>query len=371
MKKTGCQTLFKEKWVNGMNVLMVGVDQTFPGGMFTVAENYLGDEEFCKKTNLIYVPTATQSGKLAKIRFFLKALARLVSLIHKRKIDIVHIHMAERGSVFREGFVAWLAKRMGTKTVIHMHGATIEDWYDRQAGPTQKLASYLFGQADKMIVLGYSWLPFMERAMGTEKKDRISVLHNAVPIWPENRYDPDALNLLFYGVLVPRKGIDDLLRAYQSILEEIPENIILTIYGADIENNILAKIKAYHLEGRAVYCGWMTSDEREQCFSKTMLHILPSYNEGLPMTILETMAFGIPNIATDIAAIPEAITDGENGRLVSSGAPEQLARIMKELIGDPGLRREYSRRAYRKAKEEFSLQRHLNDLYAIYQSLLE
>ena len=351
-----------------MNVLMIGVDKTSIGGMLTVAENYLHSKEFCRRTNLIYIPTVIRAGKMTKIITFLKVLPQIAVTIYKKQIDIVHIHMGERGSVFREGFVAWLAKRMGARTVIHMHGATIEEWYDRQKRPVQRIASFFFGQADRMIVLGRAWVPFMERAMG-EKKSRIAVLHNAVSVRERNEYHKDAKNLLFYGVLVQRKGIDDLLRAFRAIVDDIPEDITLTIYGADLEHNIQEKIQSYHLEGRAVYLGWLSREDQEQCFSKTMLNILPSYNEGLPMTILETMAYGIPNIATNIAAIPEAVTDGINGRLVTPGETEQLADVMKELILNSELREIYSKNAWQKIREEFSFETHLKGIYKIYKEL--
>ena len=115
-----------------MNVLMIGVDETSIGGMLTVVNNYKNNKEFCKMTNLKYVATVIRSNKLVKIKTFLCKIPEIISTIRNDKIDIVHVHMAERGSVFREGFVVLLANVMGCKTVIHMHGADIEDWYNKQ-----------------------------------------------------------------------------------------------------------------------------------------------------------------------------------------------------------------------------------------------
>ena len=108
-----------------MNVLMIGVDETSIGGMLTVVNNYKNNKEFCKMTNLKYVATVIRSNKLVKIKTFLCKIPEIISTIRNDKIDIVHVHMAERGSVFREGFVVLLANVMGCKTVIHMHGADI------------------------------------------------------------------------------------------------------------------------------------------------------------------------------------------------------------------------------------------------------
>ena len=86
-----------------MNVLMIGVDKTSIGGMLTVVENYLNNEDFCRKTNLKYIATVIRANKFVKIFTFLKVLPKIIYVIKKGKIDIVHVHMGERGSVFREG----------------------------------------------------------------------------------------------------------------------------------------------------------------------------------------------------------------------------------------------------------------------------
>lgn len=127
-----------------MNVLMIGVDKTSVGGMLTVVENYLNDKEFCNQTNLNYIATVIRSNKIKKITTFIRKIPQIIYIIRKKKIDIVHVHMAERGSVFREGFVILLAKILGCKTLIHMHGATIEEWYKKQNFLIKKLTERIF-----------------------------------------------------------------------------------------------------------------------------------------------------------------------------------------------------------------------------------
>lgn len=83
-----------------MNVLMIGVDETSIGGMLTVVNNYKDNKEFCKMTNLKYVATVIRSNKFVKIKTFLCKIPEIISTIRNDKIDIVHVHMAERGSVF-------------------------------------------------------------------------------------------------------------------------------------------------------------------------------------------------------------------------------------------------------------------------------
>lgn len=349
-----------------MNVLMIGVDRTSLGGMLTVVENYLNNEKYCAATNVQYIATVINSNKLLKIIVFLRVLPIIIWKIKKDKIDILHVHMGERGSVFREGFVVWIAHLLGVKTIIHMHGATIEDWYNRQKGIIKGISKRIFRKADNILILGEFLFPFMKEVVGKAYEDRIKVLYNAVHVEEVNNYNCDATNLLFYGVLVKRKGIDVLLEAYKSILDEIPKDIHLTLYGADFEHNIHEKISKYELWDRVSYCGWMTNENSRQCFEKTMVNILPSYNEGLPMTILETMGYGIPNISTNIAAIPEVIINDVNGYLVNPGNVLELANAMRKIINERETRERFSQEAHKMAKDKFSLDSHIEYLLQLY-----
>ena len=223
-----------------------------------------------------------------------------------------------------------------------------------------------------MIVLGENWKPFMEQVMkGHENK--IVVLHNAVSVESHNMANPNAKNILFYGMLIQRKGIDDLLKAFSIVSNRLPEDITLTLYGddTDADEPIEQKLSKYNLPNRIRYCGWLTEENRRKVFSDTLINVLPSYNEGLPMTILESMGYGIPNISTNIAAIPEAIQDGVNGFTVCPGNVTDLANKMYALCTDTEMWKNYSDAAYKRAKEEFSIQRHFERLISIYQTLLQ
>lgn len=356
-----------------MNVLMIGVDKTTVGGMLTVVENYINNEKFCKETNLHYIATVIRANKITKIKTFFSKIPQIVSVIKKDKIDIVHVHMSERGSVFREGFVIWIAKIMGCKTIIHMHGATIKEWYERQNKLVKSIIKYVLCLPDRLLILGENWKPFILSVIGNNNSNKINVLYNAAFVPDTNQYNINATNVLFYGMLIQRKGIDDLLEAFSLILKEIPSNIRLVLYGDDHDSaeKIKDKIKRYCLEGRVEYKGWLTKNEQPVVFSNTIVNVLPSYNEGLPMTILESMGYGIPNISTDIAAIPEAIEDGENGYLVKPGDIATLADKMKVVINNKELRKTLSNNSFYRAKKDFSIEAHIERVISIYKELID
>lgn len=351
-----------------MNVLMVGVDKKAVGGMWTVVENYLNDKKFCNDTNLIYIPTATSTSIVGKILFSGKGLIKVIFTLLSRRIDIVHVHMAERGSVFREGIVAILGKLFGSKVIIHMHGATFEEWYITKNCFIQQIISWILNKADKLLILGEFWNEFASGMMKDNCK--IQVLHNAVNVPKKRKYNEKSTEIMFLGMLIRRKGIDDFLEAIKEIKGELPSDVRVKLYGSDKHSNIQEKIDGENIGNIVSYYGWLTNENREECFSRTMINVLPSYNEGLPMTILEAMAFGIPTISTNVAAIPEAICDREEGILINPGDVKALANAILSIVTDTEKRVKFSKNAYSRAIKEFDVEKHIEKLRLIYVDLI-
>ncbi|SHO49520.1 glycosyltransferase family 4 protein [Anaerocolumna xylanovorans] len=350
-----------------MNVLMVGVSEETKGGMWTVVENYLEDEEFIQRTNLIYIATAGLGSIPHRLWMTLKAYIRILFVLLTKKIDIIHVHMAEKGSVFRKGIVIRMGRVFGCKIVCHLHGATFEVWYKECSERKQKLIKKILDQSDKVIILGEYWLDFIGQLI---RKEKICVVYNAVKELERNPYSMDNKDLLFLGALNQRKGIDDLLSAMKIVKESKCFKGKLYLYGPDSENKIEKKIEENNLTDVVEYKGWLNNQDKQGVFNTIAVNILPSYNEGLPMTILETMSYGIPNISTNVAAIPEAITNHENGILIEPGVTGQIADAVISMVSDDSKRSFYSQSAFLRIAKEFSLDIHRNKILTIYNELM-
>jgi glycosyltransferase involved in cell wall biosynthesis len=100
-------------------------------------------------------------------------------------------------------------------------------------------------------------------------------------------------------------------------------------------NQLIGELK---LTDKITILDWLDAQQRDELLAAADVFILPSYNEGLPMSMLESMAWGLPVIVTPVGGIPEVIVDKENGLLVEPGNQEQLLVAMQSLIGDEGLR---------------------------------
>lgn len=350
-----------------MRVLMVGVDKQTKGGMWTVAENYIHSKSFVAETNLQYVATSITGSVPKRLLFTAKALLQIGWKLIRNRFDIAHIHMAERGSVYRKNLVICMAKLFGCKIIIHMHGAEFETWYRSLDEKKQQGVRKILSKADRILILGEYWREFVCSLVSNQGDVR--VLHNAVQVPDENPYDPEARNILFLGVVGKRKGVADLLEAMKRIDDKLLKTDHLMVYGPENDIAIEDAITEAGLTSRVEYKGWLTAENKTAVFCKTALNVLPSYNEGLPMTILETMAYGIPNISTNVAAIPEAVT-AENGAVICPGDVDRLASEILTLMQDPESRIQKSQIAYKNAKEAFSIDKHIERLLKLYRELV-
>lgn len=345
---------------------MIGVDKSTGGGMWTVAQNYLEDENFCEKTGLKYISTSITGSLSKRILFTAKALGKIFLELKNKKYDIVHIHMAEKGSVYRKYLTMIIARMFHCKIILHMHGAQFESWYQNSSALIQMSVRKIINKADKILILGVYWQKFLSSLL--DQPQKLVVVHNAVAVPPVNLYNAEAKHILFLGVVGQRKGIYDLLTAMKTADSRLAPGITLWIYGPD-ENNIAKTIADMKLQHRVQYLGWLPADKKTEVFKNISLNVLPSYNEGLPMTILETMSFGIPNISTDIAAIPEAVNN-INGILISPGDIKKLTDSIILLCENQDTRLQKSIAAYNTVKEMFSLSSHFSKILDIYSDVM-
>ena len=133
-----------------MRVLMVGVDEKRYGGMWTVANNYIKNKKFNEKVDLDYVATSTNGNAFKRLFFMFKGFKKIKRILKNKKIDIVHIHMAERGSTFRKGHIAMMTKKKGCKVVVQLHAGPFMAWYNTLKESKKKKIVKIFECSDKV-----------------------------------------------------------------------------------------------------------------------------------------------------------------------------------------------------------------------------
>jgi glycosyltransferase involved in cell wall biosynthesis len=130
-----------------------------------------------------------------------------------------------------------------------------------------------------------------------------------------------------------------------------------------------AQLEEAHLEEMCQLVGTVRGAEKAALLNEADVFVLPSYQEGLPMAILEAMAAGLAIVATPVGGIPEVVQDGYNGFLVAPGDIGALSEKLAILVGDPQLRELMGRRSRRFAEEQLDVRSYADRLVDLYDSL--
>lgn len=348
-----------------IRILMCSSSLKVKGGMVSVVKNYLGYRDW-GNVKIKYVPTHIETNKLMLIIYFAWAYIHIITMAILGKIDIAHLHVAERGSFYRKAFLLQTLKKFGIKVILHHHGAEFELFYSSLPEKRKAYVRKILGMADLNIVLSQRLVSMITNKAFNAK---VEVLYNAVNVPQKNPYQLEANNVLFLGRLGQRKGSYDLLEAIRRLDSDLPQDVKFYLCGDGDVNGVKERVKSMGISHRIAHIGWTDGKQKDSFMTQSMVNVLPSYNEGLPMTILETMAHGIPNISTSIASIPEVLHDGENGFLIVPGDIESLCARLLQLATDADLRKKFSQESYSLIKNSFSLDSNIRKLQRIYTEL--
>ena len=317
-------------------VLTVGECHWAPvyGGIVSVIKSYSD----CFET----FPFIASSGKLTwtdKLRYDLGGLFALGwRLLWDRKIRIVHIHTAAGGSFDKHAWYAALARLMGRKVVLHSHASRFKVWYEGLSERHQRRVRSALSRLDRLIVLSASWRDFFV-SIGVSP-EKVNILNNITePADREKvaRKAGEPVRLLFLGEIGPRKGVFDLLQAMALLQGTDPGKARLEIGGNKNEEALKEAIRSQDLEGCVHFNGFVSGDLKKELLSRTDVFVLPSYNEGLPISILEAMSYGCAIISTPVGGIPEVVK--ENGILVQPGDVEGIATAITRCCDEDTCRR--------------------------------
>lgn len=158
------------------------------------------------------------------------------------------------------------------------------------------------------------------------------------------------------------------LVASRRVLERFPGTKVVFGGDGEVEKN---KVLAEEL-GIANHCefhGWVSGAEREGLFARAAVYCLPSKNEGLPMSVLEAMARGIPTVATPVGGVPQVIEDGVSGFLVDVDDVDALSDRLNILLDKPGLRENVGAASRNTVTRLFNVGGSIKQLLALYRAL--
>lgn len=323
--------------MNKLSIVMIGASLQQNGGIATVENLIL--KYASPDVEIDHITSHDEGSIIHRIKVFGLALLALVWRLLRKKTDLVHIHISDGGSLLRKAIFTLIAFLFGKPVLIHAHGAEFHVTYSKLPSRMQKVLNEIFCRCDGFIVLSKTWQEYYRLNLGLDEK-QVFILPNPteLPSQIPHRKNIEKTKFGFFGRVGERKGTFDLIKAFANLSNELKNRSELIIAGdGDIEQG-RHLVESLNLTKYVTFLGWINAAQRDVLLEKIDAFVLPSYNEGLPMALLEAMGWGLPAIVTPVGGIPELVTSGKNGLLVTTGDIQQLSTAMQSLIENEALR---------------------------------
>ncbi len=351
-------------------LLMIGAHRTQTlGGIATLIDALL-NSSLTNEFNVRHLATqADEYSAFGKLGLALQSWCKFVALLFWWKPEIVYIHVGANLSIYRKLPFLFAARALGRKIVTHFHAGDFAEYYARQPRFGQWLLRQGLQQSQCVLAVSESLQQVLKRLLARTK---IYLIPNGIALTEfasEARTNAstakageEIVRLLFVGAMGRLKGERDLLRAVQLLTTRYPRlRLTLLGHGAETIQDLIAEAE---LAPFIEYIGPVKLTERARFFQQADFFVLPSYAEGMPISIIEAMAAGLPVIATRIGGIPELIEEEQEGWLIEAGDIQALAERIALLLDHPQLRFQAGANGQQKA-QQFDLAQVIQQLGAV------
>jgi glycosyltransferase involved in cell wall biosynthesis len=296
------------------------------------------------------------ASRLGNLFFALPDRRRIARALRILAPDVVHAHGAHREALG--------AMESGLPTVVTIHGIL-----EAEIGLERRLGKRVRGIFRRRLVAGALRRMRHVILLSPEVEEHYRAKLRAARTWViENPVDQrffdvrepeDPATILFAGVLIPRKGIPNLLEALARLRRDVPSARLrlagLATHPAH-EAEIRETADRLGLADAVAFLGGLAPEELAREVGRAAVFALVSKQETLPVAILEAMAAGKPVVASPVGGVPRVVEEGKTGFLVPYGDPGLLAERLARLLGDAELRRRLGANARREALARFTLE---------------
>lgn len=256
-----------------------------------------------------------------------------------------------------EETVGWMirpAHRLGLKVILYSHGDDLGWWPGASAARMDARRRRYFAEADAIVMVSESGAADLGRRFGVPR-GRITLVPNGVDL---SRFKPEAPEsglLGRYGLagrrvvvtvarLVPRKGVDRLIRALPAVVAAVPDLVHLVVGEGECRAALEAQARELRLDGCVIFAGQVPDVELAahfrlgEIFALTNRRTEDGEDEGFGLVFLEAMACGVPVLGGRAGGVPEVVADGETGLLVDANDTPAVAAALILMLSDAALR---------------------------------
>jgi glycosyltransferase involved in cell wall biosynthesis len=325
-------------------------------------------------------PLAELSREISPLKD-VRAAFRLARLIRRERPQILHTHTAKAGAVGR--LAALLAGDARPPIVVHtFHGHVLRGYFDPLRTYGFRVLERLLAKAstaliavspqvrDDLVALGVAPREkFAVIRLGIELEERVSVNGDARAETRRLMGVPaDAFLVGWIGRMTAVKNTDEVIEALR-LLHDRGVDAWLCMVGDGPDRERLERLA--HDRGvvrRCLFPGYQEHVARFYAAFDAM--VLPSVNEGTPVSAIESLAARRPVVATRVGGVPDVVREGEDGFLVDVGAADALAERLERLARDPELRLRLGERGRARVLQRYAVDRLVDDIDRLYRELL-
>ena len=295
------------------------------------------------------------------------AVRAIRNCIQTHRIDIVHTH-GYKADLY--GYAA--ARDLPTPLI-----ATCHVWFERG------IALRVYARLDRIVLRRFHAVVAVSehiarilRRSGVPQS-RITTIGNGIDLSCFRRAKPTLAKEIGRGAktvvgvvarLIPEKGHAYLLRAAQELLGEFPDTAFVFVGAGPERKRLVELARELGIERSVILAG--VRRDMPGVYASMDIFVLPSFNEGMPMTILEALASRKPVVATRVAAIPKLVLHEQTGLLVEPGDTVGLRKAIGRLLAAPQLRRELGEKGQAWVRQHFSADVMAKQYQLLYQQLV-
>lgn len=342
-------------------IIHVGPNHGMVGGVASVLRA-LSTSELADRYELRFVSTVDGSG--ARMYVFARSVIVLLRELTAGAV-VVHLHTASKGSFWRKFALSLLSRCRAVPYIVHVHGGGFSSFITSGSSIRRRAVGTFVSRAAAVLVLNEETRASIAAACS---ECRILDVVNPVAVRafrPENRRQSQ---VVFVGRLTPQKGVFDLIDA----IAQLQRGGCVwrwVFVGACGDPKAGLEIQGLPRPDLVDLVGEVSPPQVLRYLDESSIFCLPSYVEGLPVSLLEAMAAGLACVASRVGGIPDALQDDVTGLLIEPGEVGSLVEALDRLITDDAARCRIARAAWEYASERFGMTKLAGELSALYDEL--
>lgn len=350
------------------SICMIVQDPMVKGGIAAVVNGYRGSR-LEKDYNIIYVESYKDGDKLTKTLKAISGYFHFAKVLLIDKPDLIHIHSSFGPSFYRKMPFIYMASWAKKPIINHIHGADFDEFYVNASDKKQQQIRKVYGKCSVLIALSDEWKERLSQIVPADKItviENYSILHEDALMQRLNR--PSNNTVLFLGELGKRKGCYDIPAVVEEVVKQVSD-VKFVLAGAGSAEDEVAIKKLCEEKGVASHVefpGWVRGEQKDKLLREADLFFLPSYNEGMPMSVLDAMGYGLPVVSTNVGGIPKIVHDEENGYCCGPSCVNQMAESIINIITNDEKRIEYSKASFSIVEDKYSFKSHVKKIENLY-----